>query len=257
MAFLAERLEKIREILIERKTVDVATLCRLLQVSDVTIRKDLDRLEEEKFLTKIHGGAILSEGVDDRFFQNKETVPFYKEKQRIVEEAVKLIGTFDNIFIGPGSTCYLLAKMLLGRNNVRVITNNINALGILYNSVKKVNVVGGEIGHRDNMMFSSGNDGLPELDGIHLNKAFFTYNGVDPDVGFSLDEMVLVNLYEKVASISREIIVLASNNKIGHHSMYRSASLDRADYIVTTADLREDLRTKLESGNVRIIHVDG
>ena len=256
MAFLAERLEKIREILLERKTVDVSTLCRILNVSDVTIRKDLDRLEEEKFLTKIHGGAVLSEGVDDRYFQNKETVPFYKEKQRIAEEAVKLIGTFDNIFIGPGSTCYLLAKMLFGYDNVRVITNNINALGLLFNSVKKVSVVGGEIGHRDNMMFSSGNHGFPELDGIYLNKAIVTYNGVDPDIGFSLDEMVLVNLYEKAFSISREIIVLASNNKIGHHGMYRSAHLDRADYIITTASLEEDLRTKLESGNVRIIHTD-
>ncbi len=52
MAFLAERLEKIREILLERKSINITTLCKLLNVSDITIRKDLERLEEEKFLKK-------------------------------------------------------------------------------------------------------------------------------------------------------------------------------------------------------------
>jgi DeoR family transcriptional regulator, fructose operon transcriptional repressor len=255
MAFFAERLEKIREIMLERKTVDVTTLCKILDVSDVTIRKDLDRLEEEKFLTKIHGGAVLSEGVDDRYFQTKDSFPYYKEKQKIAEEAAKLIDTFDNIFIGPGSSCYLFAKMLFGHRNVRVVTNNINCLGILYNSVKKVNVIGGEIGHRDDMLFSSGTDGFPELDGVFLNKAIVTYNGVTPDGGFTLDEMVLVNLYEKMFSISKEVIILASSNKIGHHSMYRSADLSRADYFITTASMDAHLKEGFEQGQVRVVQV--
>jgi len=255
MAFLAERLEKIREILLERKTVNIATLCKELKVSDVTIRKDLERLEGENFLKKIHGGAVLSEGVDDRYFQIKEIIPYYGEKQLIVNEAVKLINTFDNIFIGPGSTCYLFSKMLFRHNNVRVITNNINSLGILFNAVKKVTVIGGEIGHRDNMMFSSGMPEFPELDGIFLNKAIVTYNGISLEGGFSLDEMVLVNLYEKVFSISKEVIVLASANKIEHQSMYRSAELSRANTIVTTGKLKPELKEKLDSGQVRLIEL--
>ncbi len=253
MAFLAERLEKIREILVERKTVDVTTLCKILGVSDVTIRKDLDRLEKEKFLTKIHGGAVLAEGADEGIFNTKVNFPFYKEKQKIAEEAAKLINTFDNIFIGPGSTCYLFAKMLYNHRNVRVVTNNINCLGILYNLVKKVNVIGGEIGHRDNMLFSSGTDGFPELDGVFLNKAVVTYNGVTADGGFTLDELALVNLYEKMFSISKEVIILESSNKIDHHSMYRSADLGRADYFITTASLNSDLKEGFEQGQVRVI----
>jgi DeoR family transcriptional regulator, fructose operon transcriptional repressor len=255
MAFLAERLERIREILLKRKTVDISTLCKLLEVSDVTIRKDLERLEEENFLKKIHGGAVLSEGVDERYFQTKDNFPFYDQKQRIVEEAVKLIAESDNIFIGPGTTCYLFAKMLFGHGNVRVFTNNINALGILHNSVKKVSVIGGDIGHRDQVLFSSGMPAFPELEGVYLNKAIVTYNGVTIDGGFTLDEMVLVNMYEKVFSISREVIVLASANKIDHHSMYRSASLDRVDYFITTAKLKTDLKQGFDTAQVRVIEV--
>jgi len=124
MTFLAERLVKIREILLERKSINITTLCKLLNISDVTIRKDLERLEEEKFLKKIHGGAVLSKGVDNRYSQTKDTFLYYKEKQQIAGEAVKLIETFNNIFIGLGSTCYLFAKLLFGYNNVRVVTNN-------------------------------------------------------------------------------------------------------------------------------------
>lgn len=255
MAFLAERLDRIREILLERKSVDVVTLCKILDVSDVTIRKDLERLEEEKFLKKIHGGAVLAEGIDERYFQNSDLFPYYDEKVRIAEEAVKMIGKFENIFIGPGTSCYLFAKMLFGHNNVRVITNNINTLSILYNAVKQVTVIGGQIGHRDQMMFSSGFDGLHDLDGIFLNKAIVTYNGVDPIGGFTLDEKVLVNIYEKIFSISREVIVLASGNKFNHHSMFRSADLSRADYLVTTAELTSELKKKFDDGNVKIINV--
>jgi DeoR/GlpR family transcriptional regulator of sugar metabolism len=255
MAFLAERLDRIREILLERKSVDVGTLCKILDVSDVTIRKDLERLEEEKFLKKIHGGAVLAEGVDERYFQGSDLFPYYDEKVRIAEEAVGLIGKFDNIFIGPGTSCYLFAKMLFGHNNVRVITNNINTLSILYNAVKQVTVIGGQIGHRDQMMFSSGFDGLHDLDGIFLNKAIVTYNGVDPVGGFTLDEKVLVEIYEKIFSISREVIVLASTNKLNHHSMFRSADLSRADYFITTATMDADLKEGLEKGQVRIIQV--
>lgn len=251
--FLAERLGKIRQLLLEKKNIDVNTLCELLDVSDVTIRKDLDRLEKEKFLKKIHGGAILAEGVDAHLYRQAEIYPSYEEKCRIAEKACSLIGQFDSLFIGPGSSCYLFAKTLVGFSNVRVITNNINALSILYNGVKKTVVLGGEIGYRDNMLFSVGEDGLKILDGIYLNKAIVTFNGIDIDSGFTLDELALAAIYEKIFTISKEIIVLATKSKFGHRSMYHSGPFGEADYVVTGDDIPKQFLEKLKQENVRVL----
>ncbi len=251
--FIAERLEKIRQILLEQKTIDITSLCEMLGVSDVTVRKDLERLEDEKFLKKIHGGAVLSEGVDERYFQQNEVFPFYDEKTAIAEKALSLIGEFDSLFIGPGSSCYIFAKMLYRYRNVRVITNNLNTLSFLYNAVKRVYVLGGEIGYRDNMMFSSGDKELRELDNIFLNKAIITYNGIDLETGFTLDEMSLVKIYEKVFSISKEVIVLASENKFGHHGMYHSRSLKDVDYLITNRKPGDQFAEKFETGKVNVL----
>lgn len=251
--FVAERLERIRKILLEQKTTNITTLCEILDVSDVTVRKDLERLENEKFLKKIHGGAVLVEGVHERYFQQDVVIPLYDEKTVIAEKALSLIGEFDNIFIGPGSSCYIFSKLLYRHRNVRVLTNNLNALNFLYNSVKKVYVLGGEIGHRDNQMFSVGVDNLVELDNILLNKAIVTYNGIDLESGFTLDEMTLINIYAKVFSISKEVIVLASENKFNHHGMHHSLKLDEVDYLVTNKKLEDQFAQRFEGTKVKVL----
>jgi DeoR/GlpR family transcriptional regulator of sugar metabolism len=251
-----ERLEKIRQILMEKKTVNITTLCEILEVSDVTVRKDLERLEKEQFLTKIHGGAVLSEGAPERYMQQKEDFPFNNEKIAIAEKALDLIGEFDNLFIGPGSSCYIFAKMLYRFQNVRVITNNLNAINILYNSVKRLYVLGGEIGYRDNMMFSTGDKDLRELDNIFLNKAIVTYNGIDLETGFTLDELSLVNIYSRIFSISKEVIVLASENKFNLHSMYPSRRLEEVDYLVTNKKLEDQFSERFDGTKVKVLIAD-
>lgn len=250
---VAERLEKIRQILLENKTANITTLCEILQVSDVTVRKDLERLEKEQFLTKIHGGAVLSEGVHERYLQQNEVFPFYDEKIAIAETALSLVGEFDNLFIGPGSSCYLFAKMLFRHRNVRVITNNLNSLSALYNAVKRLYVLGGEIGYRDNMMFSTGDKELMELDNIFLNRAVVTYNGIDLETGFTLDEPALVNIYDKVFSISKEVIVLASENKFNQHGMYPSRNLGEVDYLITNKKLEDRFSKHFNDTNVKVL----
>lgn len=251
--FVAERLEKIRQLLLKHKTVNIGLLCDALNVSDVTVRKDLERLEQERFLRKIHGGAVLAEGVHERYYLQNDVFPFHEAKVSIAEKALSLIGEFDNIFIGPGSTCYILAKMLHQHRNLRVVTNNLNSLSVLYNSVKRVYVLGGEIGYRDNMMFSAGDKDLRELDNIYLNKAFVTYNGIDLETGFTLDEMSLVNIYEKVFSISKEVIVLLSENKFNRHGMYPSLKLNDVDYLITNKVLESQFAKRFKGTKVQIL----
>jgi DeoR/GlpR family transcriptional regulator of sugar metabolism len=252
--FVADRLERIRQLLLESKTVTINKLCEYLKVSDVTIRKDFEKLESERFLRKIHGGAVLLERGNEFASTRLESIPDYDEKLSIVNKALTLIDEFDNIFIGPGSSCLVFAKMLNRYNNVRVVTNNMNTLPSLCDSVKRVYMLGGEVGNYDNMLYSFGEKDLPELENIFLNKAIVTYAGVDLETGFTLDEMSMVNVYKKVLSIAKKVIVLAPKYKFQQRGMYPVQRLEDIDYLVTSEKPRDDYISTFENGNVKILY---
>lgn len=102
------RLEKIIQLVFQKKKIDVNTLSEQLQVSKVTIRKDLDKLESKGLLRRVHGYAVLNSGDD----LNVRLSYNYNIKRRIAEKAAELVQDNDTIMIESGSTCALLAEVL-------------------------------------------------------------------------------------------------------------------------------------------------
>ena len=100
--FAAERIKRVKEILLEYKHVDINTLCTLLSCSIATVRRDLDKLESEGFLIKAYGGAILNETNTQQIVLSEADDPYIKDKQHVAEIAVSLISDGDIIFFGPG-----------------------------------------------------------------------------------------------------------------------------------------------------------
>jgi len=144
--FADARVEKIKEILLEYKHVDMSTLCSLLSVSMATIRRDLDKLEQEGFLTKAHGGAILKDLTDAEVLLTNVEDPFIGEKKQIGIIAAALVEDNDIIFLGGGNTILQIAKNLRDKTNINLITNNINVVFELANC-KNINLklVGGDL----------------------------------------------------------------------------------------------------------------
>ena len=103
-----KRLEQIIKLVSEYEKIDVNTLSEKLNVSKVTIRKDLDKLESKGLLHREHGYAVLNSGDD----LNVRLSINYEIKRKIVQEAVKLVSDNETIMIESGSTCALIAEQI-------------------------------------------------------------------------------------------------------------------------------------------------
>ena len=141
---MTDRQTKILEIVNQKKKVEVATLSQMLEVSQVTIRKDLDALEELNFLTREHGYATMKNMSD---ISNRMAF-CYETKQRIAEKASEIISDGETIMVESGSSCALLVKYLSEtKKDITVITNSSYIARFIRETeggVTKVIVLGGE-----------------------------------------------------------------------------------------------------------------
>ena len=125
--FATERQNRIKQLLFEYDKVGVGSLSEILDVSEVTIRKDLEKLEKDGFLIRTHGGAVLREDVPKEEISPESDIPNIESKKMIGIFAAALIQDRDVIFLGPGSTCIQIAKNLRDKKDIIVVTNNIGS----------------------------------------------------------------------------------------------------------------------------------
>lgn len=229
--FAAQRIEAIREYLTKNKSVDIGTLTIMLGVTDVTIRRDLDKLAAEGFLIKTHGGAILNENATDNSISIQ--IPNYAGKQRIARTLISLVDENDTVFIGGGTTCYLLRDLLQKMPDISVVTNNASLAVALGTTLKDVILVGGTLTNVNGVLEIDSDTALEYLDGIFVNKAFVSVDGIDLMAGFTVKNPQNVKLLKKVARIAKSVIVLADSQKFDKIDLYHWCGLDQVSCVVT------------------------
>jgi len=231
--FAGQRINIIKQVLQEQKQVDTNSICDLLQVSDVTVRKYFDILEKEGFLKKVHGGAILIEDAVPDYEKSAETEQSLQYGQ-IAELAVTLLEEGDCLYIGHGMTCLAFAQKLWQKKNLTVITNNVNALPVLGANIENLHFIGGEVmQYKNNTMYTYGPRALSYLDGIFINKAFISVDGADIEAGLTTNSAQSMDIFKRVLEVSRNLIVLADHEKFDHVAMHQFCPLNRASAIVT------------------------
>lgn len=250
--FPGQRIDAIKKMLKEQKSIDIVTLCDTLQVSDVTVRKYLDKLEKEGFLTKMHGGAMLADNMEDEA-DNDSTIEEQDEKEQIADLAVTIIEDNDSIFLGPGTTCYLLSKRLKNIKNLTVVTNNVNALEELAPYVKNLYFIGGEIVYDNGIMYSHGPKALAHLEGMFVKKAFITVTGIDFKAGLTMNQTLLLEIIKKINSISKKVIILADYSKFDRIGLHQIAAIDEYDCYVSNEKLDNKYKEYFFDKNIKIL----
>lgn len=252
--FLAQRLEKIKEIVSAYKSIDITTLSNMLDVSDVTVRKDLERLETDGFLTKIHGGAMLNEKTELQLpSQDLVTIPGYSRKKSIAKAALQLIKEEDRIFIGAGTTCLILADELSSRTGLSIITNNFNAMQLMQSSQNKTIMLGGELYKTDNSSFLFGASTENQLKEIYVNKAFISVDAVDLKGGLTMESSVLLNILRATREIAEQLILIVDSSKFNKRELHRLGEFELADCIITNTDSPADLKETAFQKNIKFI----
>ncbi|MDD5017446.1 MAG: DeoR/GlpR family DNA-binding transcription regulator [Eubacteriales bacterium] len=248
--FQGQRIEVLKSILQEKKSVDISTLTSALSVSDVTVRKYLDILEREGFLKKMHGGAILIEDTDR---DDDESIAELNAKENIAELALTMIEDGDSIFLGPGTSCYLLAKKLHLLKNITVVTNNVNVLEIIAPVVRNLYFIGGEIVCRDGLLYSYGQKALTQLEGMFVQKAFITVEGVDLFAGLTINDIGILDIILKVEAISRKLIIMADHNKFNKIGLHHVMPIDKIKIYISNERLDENYKKFFYENDIKIL----
>lgn len=256
----SERIEDIRNIIKERETVTCKELCSHYNVSDVTIRKDLAILEKEKFIKRIHGGAVLNkQSTDDLGRLNslsnidRSVVSNYDMKVKIARLALEQINNGDIIFLGSGITCCILAELLKQKNDLIVVTNNLSAVSILINNVKKVLLIGGEVSTVDNMTyFSSVRNPSHQLESVFVNKAFTSCSGIDLKAGITVTSVISTYIYKAIPDIKRQWYMMIDDEKYDKIGMYQVCSIESLDYIISN-EIPNDYLNYFKSNKIQSI----
>lgn len=229
---MTNRLEEIRKLLFTQKEVSVRALSEHFRISEVTIRKDLERLEQEGIAQRVYGGALLAE---------KALPPVLRQlddsvRAALAETACGEIHNGDSLFLGSGRTCCYLAKLLARFHNLSIVTNNITALSDLLRTDARVYLLGGEVTSTDaHTLFSSPENPNTFTDHVFVSKAFTSISGIDLQAGLTVHSIVSTHIYRNLSSIARSWYLMADCSKFGKIAMYPVAELDAVQYLITDA----------------------
>lgn len=253
----AERQDYIADLVRRKRTISVSALSEALRVSEVTIRRDLERLEALGILERTHGGAVLTQHLlQEPLYIHKDQLHL-EAKQAIGRAAAQLVSEGDTIFVNSGSTTRQLFAHLAQIARLRVVTSNVAALSELTNGGKERELVllGGV--HRWQSNSLVGPLALSTIAQINASKAFLGVDGITVQHGLTtpiLDEAAVAR-----AMIERThgpVVVLADHTKFGVVAEFTTCPLSRVHTVVTDAGLDDDWRQTLEAQGVRLIVAD-
>lgn len=238
--YKAERLQRIEEILTEQKRVDVSTLSLMLNVTETTIRTDLEQLEKSGFVTRYHGGATLKTAGETRNqlhnVSAEVNIPYDKEKEELAKVAAQMVGEREWIFLGPGTTCYYIAKALSGRDNLNIMTNNFFVTNILSSNPSiRLLFLGGRV--QNEGMYTVPDDIKQDLEKIYLNKAFFSVDAASLDGGYTLTDIYILDIIRTVCGCCNESVICVDSKKFNRRSFMRLDDLSFAAAVVSDQKL--------------------
>ena len=246
-----DRHQKIIDILNEKKDVTVQYLSAELNISAVTIRKDLRMLENKKLLYRNHGGATLTKPfVNDSHVNVKEFINA-KEKSAIGKEASNIIDDDQYIIIASGTTVLAFARQINPSNKITIVTS---ALNVAIELVNKDNVevlqLGGYIRKSSNSAIGHYSELI--LKETACSKLFLSVDGIDLDYGLSSSNALEAHLNQQMIESSEEIIVLADSSKFGKRSFGRICGLDNVDHIITDKGISKEIAEKIDALGIKL-----
>jgi len=224
-AYVDGRRNQIMEILRRNSVTRVDALAKRLGVSVITVRRDLQYLEENNLVTRFYGGAKVADNSQNPL----DEIRLYREL--ISRYAAALVEDDDTIFINTSSTALSIIQYVQ-KNNVTVITNNGKA--IHHEKGQGVNVIltGGELRYPKEAMV--GDFAIRNLQNIYAKKAFIGCSGISAQTGMTTENANEVNLNQlMIEHATQEVYVLADHTKIGRSSSFISCGIQVVQHLIT------------------------
>lgn len=240
---ISARRNRIVELLQERETLRITEAVKLLDVSHETIRQDLNHLERQGLLKKIHGGAKLAEGGHTEDIQFRETA-HYQEKLAIVQEALRLIPSEHcTIGLDSGSTVALLALKLSELPPKTIFTNSWDSMSALLESNHDVYFSGGRLLRSDKSFH--GNLALNAFRSIAMDLCFMGSSGVWNHNGICTANYQELDVKRQYISQSTKKVVLMDSSKFATSSFLEIAQWNEVDILITDTHIADEMKERL------------
>jgi DeoR family deoxyribose operon repressor len=264
MTDMRGRRTQILEILKIHSSTTVRELSVALGVSEMTVRRDLERLASENYVKLFHGGVKYNrasiatqpiEGEVDNFYllSNEENM-MVNEKQRIARKAASLIQPNDVILLDTGSTTELVGEYIPTDIPLTVICYTFNVMLRVYrrNSLKLI--LGGGYFHTNNMMFES-SENVELIKRSRVNKAFLSARGVSERLGVTTAEETEITLKRAALQVSQERILLVDSSKFGKVYSAYYAELKDFTTVITDAGIPEAYQNLVKELGLKLLIV--
>jgi DeoR family glycerol-3-phosphate regulon repressor len=250
------RQARLAEFLAQNGFVSVAETAERLGVSSMTIRRDLEVLEARGMLTRTHGGAVAIPGARPEVFDAIEPVLDQRRrrnayaKSRIAAAAAALVGPNETIALDVGTSVLALANQLLGRADLRFVTNNMPAALALGGSRSAVYVVGGQL--RAPEMAVIGAAATEQARNFNFDRAFIGVSGVI-EAGFYDYSPEDSDVKRAFIERARQVVMLCDSSKFDHRAMARICALTQCHIVVTEAVPPPHLAEAFRAAGVRVM----
>lgn len=249
--YQSERWLLIMDIIRAEKTVRVEDLAHRLNVSENTIRRDLNMLSGKNMLQRTQGGAVSAEeGLSERTF-NERRDKNSNGKEMIAEKAAEFINKGDTIILDGGTTGVYLAERICDMEHITVLTNSLDVANILADSKGITLVLSAGILNNDSRTVT----GMPAekfFSDINADKLFLAVTALSAEYGLSDQNMFETPVKIKMIERAKEIIVLADNTKFDKRAFSPIGDLSIIDRIITDSAPDEQCRKIIESKKVTL-----
>jgi DeoR/GlpR family transcriptional regulator of sugar metabolism len=247
-----ERRQALLDLLRRQPGMRVPEIGDALEVSEGTIRNDLNALEAEGRLTRYHGGAVLME---QQSFRNTSFSDRHREhsveKETIARCAADLVQDGDSILLDASSTIYYFALALESRQRLRVVTNGLDVARLLAkNPSNNVILIGGMLnpdGSSVTGLFSE--QAMREL---HVQKAFVSCSGFSIERGMTEVHLEEAQLKRKAIESAQQVYALVDSSKLGHEDLTPFSRPEQICCLYTDAGISPEWQQRIESAGIAI-----
>lgn len=246
---MKNRSDKILELLTQENKIEVSLLSEKLGVSQVTIRKDLDALENRGIIKREHGFALLCSPDDI----NGRIAYHYQEKKKIAQKATELVSDGDTIMIENGSCCALLAEALLStKKDLTIITNSaFIAERIRSKSNFQIILLGGIYQQDSQVMVGPMVRQCAE--NFLVDLYFIGTDGYASSVGFTNRDQMRAQAVRDMSRQANQIVVLTESHKFTKHGIVPLNLKEKVKVVITDSSIPPALKVELESKQIHVI----
>lgn len=248
-----ERLNNIKKLISEKKQMDVSTLAHTLDVTEATIRRDLEKLENENFLTRTHGGAVLNETTPtpatSLFWLDESDSDIYSSISKV---AAQFIHDNDVIFLGPGTSSRYIVRELAEKVNISLVTTDLTVAHdcALFCPQISVIVTGGNLNPATLQLSGRIADGT--LKTFFFDHAFLDIDGISLERGYSVSSLDKAYLTQDILKISKKSFAVCPYTHFGTESAAFVGGISLFESIITDGHAPREYKEYFFQNNIQI-----